>query len=228
MAGSNAAYQNPLANAYVAGRGRVDEGVDFSMNGGYLSAITYGTVIYSSASPPGWPGEYVAYQIDQGIELGGAVIYYAEGISQLPPVGFKLKPGDGVCYCDPGGSIEIGFGSTNPPNSWARQNSVPYDQVNSTGAGIAFNDLLAALGAPTGVVQGHQLGARPPYSIPGGSGVAPGALTIGQQLARYNPSTIIRHDFYVLGEHGRLAFAHANQIRRLLQQTSHCTMRGAA
>jgi hypothetical protein len=228
VASPNAAYQNPLENAIIGSAGRVDEGVDYDMLGGYLSAITYGTVIYSSTTPSGWPGQYVAYRVDPGIGLGGAIIYYAEGISGIPPVGFKLEPGDGVCQCTPGASIEIGFGSSNPPNSWARQYSLGYDQVNSTGAGIAFNDLLGQLGARQGIVQGHQLGARPPYGLAGGGGVTSDELTQGQQVARYNPSTIIRHDFYVLGEHGRLAFTHANAIRRLLADTSHCTMRGAA
>lgn len=229
MAGSSQqAYVNPLAHAFIASRGRVDEGVDFGMNGGYLSAITYGRVVFSTATPSGWPGEYIAYQIDPGIELGGAIIYYAEGVSSLLPVGFRLKPGDGVCDVVPGGSIEIGLAGDNHPNSWAKDHGQTYDQVNSTNAGVWFNQLLALLHAPTGIVQGTPSGPVPGWSLANLGGIETGALTPAQEVAATNPSTIIRHDFYQFGQYGRKASANANRVRALLENHSHTTTRGPA
>lgn len=217
---------NPLENAIVASRGRVDEGVDFGMGGGYLSAISYGRVTYSNPAAPGWPGGWIGYEITGVAGLDGAIIYYSEGISGLAPVGTQLTPGEGVCFCTPGGSIEIGFGSTNPPNTWARQYGGGYDQVNSTRAGILFNQLLAELHAPTGYLTGHPTGARPPYDISGTASPVGGVLTTGQLLTLYNPSTIIRHAFYRFGEYGRHASFQAALIRALVEASHFTTTEG--
>jgi hypothetical protein len=55
---------------------------------------------------------------------------------------------------------------------------------------------------------------------------APAPAREGLIVARYNPSTIIRHDAFVLGEHGRRAFAGANTVRELIGRVDLVTMKG--
>jgi hypothetical protein len=50
----------------------------------------------------------------------------------------------------------------------------------------------------------------------------------GQLLKAYNPSTIIRHDFYRLGKFGHHAAGHALAIRQLVARTKFCTTKGRA
>jgi hypothetical protein len=217
---------NPMEHAYVSSRGRVDEGVDFGMSGGYLSAIANCQVIYSTYSPSGWPGAYIAYRIIDAPGLVGAHIYYAEGVTSLVPQGTTLQGGEGVCKIVPGGSIEIGLAGTNLPNSWAKDHGDIYDQVNSTRAGVWFNELLGILHAPQGYVQGTPTGPWPGYNLHGISAPGSTVLSPGQLLTLYNPSSIIRHSFYRFGRYGRLASYHGHLIRLLAENTRYTTTKG--
>lgn len=173
---------NPLENAVITANGRVDEGVDFDVNGGYLRAIGPGVVTYSQLQASGWPGGQIQYQIKGVPGLDGAYIYYAEGVYNLQPVGTPLQAGDHLCNLYHGSSIEIGFGSNNPPDSYSRALGFFYDQHNSTRAGILFNELLKELGGPVGYTTGNPAGPMPPFSIAGFSASSGGPIMSSQQF----------------------------------------------
>lgn len=227
-------YHNPLALANITARSRVDEGVDYGVDGGWLIAIADCHIQYSTYTPPGWPGGYVSYTISEPGPLLGAVVYYAEGVTDLPSdIGGYRAGGWKICALDSGGSIEIGYGSNNPPNAYARQMGGSYDGVNSQRAGVAFNDLIVALGGPGGNVEGIPQGPGVPYNI---TGISPGGATSGgggpvgfppvPPVADYDYWDLIRESWYVFGQHGYRAYNNANTTRDRMNRIHYCTTKG--
>lgn len=223
-------YVNPLQHANITDNNRVDEGVDYGVDGGYLVAIGDYRVTYSSNAATGWPGGQVQYLLTEPGPLQGAYIYYAEGVTMWKNVGDVGRWGDGICalYSGAGHSIEIGFGSNNPPDSWVRDSGGGYDGANSPNGGIAFNNLLRALGAPTGIVQGTPTGPSPPWTLTG-SGIRPGPGTpappinvnTDQVVGQLDPSKEVRDIADQWSIHGSRTYNHANAIADLFRHTSY-------
>lgn len=117
----------------------------------------------------------------------------------------------------------ISLARSNPTASPGYLTNLCQGAYSDLAQGAAYYDRYVTLANET-LGFFHAVGGSP---TPGGS--APGGiggLTVGQLLARFNPSTIIRHDFYQLGTYGRRGFGHANGIRQLAQRTGYVTTRG--
>lgn len=131
---------------------------------------------------------------------------------------------------------------TNPSNG--RSGVWPLTDVgngSSFGPAIGLTpDPAGALGASSGdimhisLADGSDLNVVPGFGtlVSGAGGFTGGppppttTATEGPVITRYNPSTIIRHDAFVLGEHGRRAYAGANTVRELLAGVDLVTVRG--
>jgi 3D (Asp-Asp-Asp) domain-containing protein len=171
-------YYNPLVHAKVTPE-RIDQGVDYAGTG-YLVAIADGVVTASVKDGSGWEGEgYIEYKVTQPGFLEGAYIYYAEGVDTVVNVGEKVSGGARLCDLRqpmPHG-IEIGFaaGSGNE-DSYYRYHDGPYNEGDATRPGVAFSNLIKALGGPPGVIEGPVVGKFPEY-MP--SGEPPSSLVQG-------------------------------------------------
>jgi hypothetical protein len=233
-----AGYHNPVAHAVLTAPKRVDEGVDYDVHGGWLSAVADGVMIgVSGTFDPSEPG-YALYRVTQPGTLHGLYIYYAEGITNPRPAGQVIYGGNYVCGLStaPGANIEIGFGSSDPPNSWARQYGAGYDQETSTGAGAAFNKLIGLLGGEQGIIQGTPYGGAPDIDWsqikPGaGGGTGPtGPAPVGPApklppvppVKDYDASPIIRNAFWQFGVHGYRAQNNARYTLNLAKNVSYC------
>ena len=158
-------YVNPLARVGNLQPKRIDEGVDYA-GAGPLVAMGSGTIRVTSE--PGWPGNaFIVLQLDKG-PLAGRTVYYAENISPAVSVGQHVNAGDvvGILH-DAYPNLEIGWaggGSLGGTlgNALARSTGGDVDGV-STAVGVNFSQLLAMLGAPSGIQQG--LMGRLPASL---------------------------------------------------------------
>jgi hypothetical protein len=186
------AFYNPLEHASVTSE-RIDQGVDYAGTG-YLVAVADGVVTISTQDDPGWEGGgYVQYRVTQGGFLDGAYIYYAEGVSPVVSVGEKVRGGARIADLrvpQPTG-IEIGFAAGNGDESYYAYHDGGWnDTLDSESAatrpGLAFSNLIKALGGPPGKIEGPVVGkfpeympsGEPPADMGAGSGTA-GILSSG-------------------------------------------------
>lgn len=172
---SASVYFNPLGHASVTPE-RIDQGVDYAGTG-YLVAIADGVITASVANGSGWEGEgYIEYKITQAGPFNGAYIYYAEGVDTVVSVGEKVRGGARLCDLRvpmPDG-IEIGWAAGTGEESYYRYHDGDYVEGTATRPGIAFSNLIEALGGPGGKIEGDIVGNFPEY-MPGG--VVPGSVT---------------------------------------------------
>jgi len=162
---SKTTLYNPLMHANVVAE-RIDQGVDYAGTG-YLVAIANGVVTASVANGSGWEGEgYVEYRVTQDCFLQGAYIYYAEGVDTVVSVGEQVKGGSRLCNLRspmPHG-IEIGFAAGVGEESYYAYHDGPYQENNEvTRPGLAFSNLVHALGGPAGKQEGPVVGNFPEY-----------------------------------------------------------------
>ncbi len=162
-------FFNPLEHASVTAE-RIDQGVDYAGTG-YLVAIADGEVTLSTADDPGWEhGGYVQYKVTQGGFLEGAYIYYAEGVDPVVTTGEKIRGGARIANCRvpmPTG-MELGFAAGSADESYFAYHdggwTAAVDAANSaTRPGIAFSNLVKALGGPPGKIEGPIIGKFPEY-----------------------------------------------------------------
>jgi hypothetical protein len=149
-------YTNPLAKIANLQPRRVDQGVDYSGSGPLL-ALGNGTVTCDSGA--GWPGGGgVVIKLSDG-PYAGKYVYYMEDITATVSRGDKVTAGQQVATLhDAYPNLEIGWGSGNNNQPLAQalgQNGQETGQSSDPGgvqsaAGINFNKLLVALGAPSG------------------------------------------------------------------------------
>jgi hypothetical protein len=174
-------YFNPLKHANVTPE-RIDQGVDYAGTG-YLVAIADGVVTRSIANGSGWEGEgYIEYKVTQPGFLDGVYIYYAEGVNTVVSEGEQVKGGNRICNLRvpmPNG-IEIGFAAGEGEESYYAYHDGKYGENNeATRPGIAFSNLIVALGGPAGKIEGAVVGKFPEF-MPDGfppSGVTTGVET---------------------------------------------------
>lgn len=143
-----AGYVNPLSGESW-GLARTDQGVDYlpSVSGEPVRAIGAGVVIYSSAST-GWPGgAFISYKLSGG-SAAGAVIYVAEHLGGLLPLGTQVSPGEQIAVAYPGYPwTEWGWGACSGDFPVVRYNGAP-DGTPMAG-GLAFARFMRTLGAST-------------------------------------------------------------------------------
>jgi 3D (Asp-Asp-Asp) domain-containing protein len=172
-----ASYFNPLKHANVTAE-RIDQGVDYAGTG-YLVAIADGVITASVANGSGWEGEgYVEYRITQPGFLNGAHVYYAEGVNTVVHVGEQVRGGSRLCDLRqpmPHG-IEVGFAAGFGEDSYYRYHDGNYNEGDATRPGVAFSNLIHALGGPAGRIEGPIVGNFPEY-MP--SGEPPADLLTG-------------------------------------------------
>jgi len=147
----NAAGQvNPIPGATG---GRLDQGFDVTTPN-YILAPYDGTVVYSSASDPGWKGGgYVAIQSSAD---PNEVFYAAEGLRPTVSKGDAVSAGSSIAspannpYNGIFGNIEIGRANPNAPGQ-------PLAQVISNPSQMVYNfyTWLRNLGAPAATSTGN-------------------------------------------------------------------------
>ena len=157
-------YVNPLARGADLQPKRIDEGVDYA-GAGPLLAMGSGTIRVTSSLAAGHA--FIVLQLDKG-PSAGRMVYYAENMSPAVSVGQHVNAGDvvGILH-DSYPNLEIGWaggGSLGGTlgNALARSTGGDVDGV-STAVGVNFSQLLAMLGAPSGIQQG--LMGRLPASL---------------------------------------------------------------
>jgi|SRR5579864_2389961 len=163
---ATAVYANPVGAGLRPER--IDQGVDYG-GPGALYALGAGTIasVYNS----GWPGgTFIALRLEAG-PYAGQYVYYAEDIAPAVAVGDHVTAGQLIGHATGGPSgIELGWaaapGSGNSLASQAGQIAAGLQHGDagaySTAYGVAFNDLIKSLGAPSGILVGPVQGTVPP------------------------------------------------------------------
>ena len=142
-----AGYINPLAGEQW-GLGRTDQGVDYLPDVPEpVRAIGNGVVVFSSTTTR-WPGgAFISYQLTDGPKAGN-VIYVAEHLTGLAPVGAFVKAGATIASAWPGyPSTEWGWAACSGDLP-----AVPYDGApdgTPMAGGLAFARFMGELGAGT-------------------------------------------------------------------------------
>jgi hypothetical protein len=188
--GGQVLYVNPWHDATV-NPSRIDQGVDYGGTG-YFSAFAACVVTRYWGSNSGWGGPFLEYQITQDGPTRGDYFYIAEGITPACRVGQHIPAGGHLAKLNPGGGIECGQSSGNGTDvSWARAYGGGWTQQRdndnwASHAGIAFSNLIAALGGKPGIVDNPQntYGLWPRWIT---RGVVPSQITsnAGQPGASY-------------------------------------------
>lgn len=239
-------YYNPLMYANVTPE-RIDQGVDYSINGGYLIAIADGVVGLSVPGGIGWSGGYVVYTITQPGPLKGVNVYYAEGVTPVVREGERIRAGSRIANLRPHWHSGLEIGYANDPHtgrSWAYDHG-GYGQSDgysnaATRSGIAFSQLVAALGGPAGIVQGAVIGQTPPWhsgaisaaKSNAGTGASPIpsnilALPSANRIVAYDDfSGKVRAVWQDLGNAGAFAVAQSKRTRAYLSTIQYVSDKG--
>lgn len=160
------AYANPLSRVSGLQAGRIDMGVDYAGSGPLL-AIGNGRVTMASNNDSGplscwgrscWPGGgIVVYRLSDG-PFAGKYVYMAENITVTVAAGQRVKTGDQLAILhNVSPHMETGWASGNGAETLAiaygHQCSCTDPGGWSAIEGRNFDDLLIALGAPSGYLQ---------------------------------------------------------------------------
>lgn len=182
-------YKNPLTAVHGLAAGRIDMGVDYA-GSGRLLALGNGTVTMASNSDTGppscygrscWPvGGIVVYRLSDG-PFAGKYVYAAENITATVKAGEKVSAGQQIAIVHTGyPDWEIGWAAGRGAEALAIANGHEYhngDPGNwSTIEGRNFDELLIALGAPSGDLQPNAPDQNMPAgwpSVPAPDGKAP-------------------------------------------------------
>lgn len=150
------AYANPVGPGLRPER--IDQGVDYG-GPGPLYALGSGTItnLYNA----GWPGgTFLTLQLDSG-PYAGQYVFYAEDIAPAVQAGQHVTAGQLIGHATGGPSgVELGWAA--PPGAGdtlamrAGQTAAGLQHGDpgaySTAYGVAFNNLIKSLGAPSGVL----------------------------------------------------------------------------
>lgn len=175
-----AGYRNPMRGVRGLTPERVDMGVDYA-GSGPVYAVGPGVVALAATGPGSpWygalgapvPGTWIAYQLTRG-PYAGQYVYLAEDVTPAVRTGQRVTAATVVGIL--AGGCETGWasrpGTTGVTLAAANNQQAAHGDPGafSTAYGVAFNDLLKALGAPGGQI-------NPPVSgtVPPGFGVAAG------------------------------------------------------
>lgn len=165
-------YKNPLRGIGGLTPQRIDQGVDY---GGSGPIYALGNGIITSTTNSGWPGgAFIAYRLTDG-PYKGRYVYAAENITPMVHIGQKVGVNTVIGHLNPGEpDLETGWAA--PPGSGASMATATgqwqKDPNHSTGYGVNFDDLLKALGAKGGILQGP-VSNNPKTTFPQASGGTP-------------------------------------------------------
>jgi hypothetical protein len=173
MAVEAGGYQNPLRSVTKLEPERVDQGVDYA-GAGPIYAI--GDGIVRNTTNPGWPGgAFISYQLTDG-PAAGKVVYVAENVIPSVTVGQTVNAStqlgmlvDAYPYLETGWADPPGLGDTlaMANDQWS---TTAESASLATAYGANFSQMLAALGAPPGLMslplQGTLPAGWPAWSSP--------------------------------------------------------------
>lgn len=162
------AYRNPLRDASVTPE-RIDQGVDYAGSGPVYS-LGPGRVLMTKNG--GWPGgAFIAVLLTDG-PAKGHITYVAEDVQPTVVVGQHVGTNTVIGYLTPGDDgIETGWAAPEPDLGEALAGLMgQFSGANSTAYGAAYNRLLTALGAPSGILQNRPPTGTAPAWASGGLG----------------------------------------------------------
>jgi len=164
---SSGAYANPFRAANIIQDQRVDQGVDF-VGSGPVYAVGDGTVlsIKNAGWPPFGPGAcdetFITYRLSDG-PAAGDTVYVAQSIAPTVTPGETVTPNTIVGDMCPSGGIETGWANGSAIGETMAATYGQFYGANSTAFGENFNQLLASLGGPQGILQNDPAtGSVPP------------------------------------------------------------------
>jgi hypothetical protein len=130
---------NPIAGATI---GRTDMGVDANLKPG-ASIVAPNDAKVVAVIPNWYSGQpYVAVQLLKGANAG-KVMYVAEQISGVPPIGTTIRQGQPITrYASNGTGIEIGWANPRNPTQTLAQGTTGYREGQATAAGANFRSWL--------------------------------------------------------------------------------------
>lgn len=139
-------YTNPLP--YVTQWERTDQGVDAQMTPG-APIVAPGRVRVLGIDPNWYQGQpFIYWQLLDGPDAG-KVQYVAEQITDLPPVGSTLDPGQPIArYAQSGTGIEYGWAT--PSGQTLASATGGYTEGQITQAGREMRQWLNSVGAGAG------------------------------------------------------------------------------
>lgn len=132
--GSNYQYAKPFTPSAT---NRVDEGVDYTVNG---KMVAVGDCVIVTSHGGFGGGAYIGYKLLAG-PLAGAEIYYSEGISPAARVGQHVARGGLIANAS--GGVECGWSSGDWPLAYSC-----YNEADCTASGRDFDAFMQKLGVP--------------------------------------------------------------------------------
>jgi hypothetical protein len=161
--GGSGSYTNPFAHIQNLVPERIDMGVDYSGTGPVV-ALGSGRVFNTNGG--GWPGGvFIGITLDSG-PYAGKPYFIAECVKPTVQVGQHVQAGQQIAdMYDCGSGIETGWASGTADETLAaslHQQAAGDPGGWSSAAGVSFDKVLVAAGAPSGIPQGPPHGQMPP------------------------------------------------------------------
>jgi murein DD-endopeptidase MepM/ murein hydrolase activator NlpD len=165
--GGSGDYVNPFAQVRGLTPERIDMGVDYAGAGPVL-ALGSGTVFNTKG--PGWPGgAFIGITLDSG-PFAGLSYFVAENVKPAVHVGDHVAAGQPIALMYRGSAgIEAGWaaGRGDQPLAAALGQQFRHGDPGAwtSAAGLSFDRVLVAAGAPSGIPQGTKVHGKmpPPY-----------------------------------------------------------------
>jgi hypothetical protein len=165
--GGSGDYVNPFAQIRGLTPERIDMGVDYGGVGPVL-ALGSGTVFNTNG--PGWPGgAFIGITLDSG-PFAGLSYFVAENVHPAVKVGDHVAAGQPIAEMYHGSAgIETGWaaGRGDQPLAAALGQQASGDPgAWTSAAGLSFDRVLVAAGAPSGIPQGTKVHGKMPQPYP--------------------------------------------------------------
>jgi murein DD-endopeptidase MepM/ murein hydrolase activator NlpD len=166
--GGTGDYVNPFAQVSGLTPERIDMGVDYG-GAGTVLALGSGTVFNTKG--PGWPGgAFIGITLDSG-PFAGLSYFVAENVHPAVHVGDHVRAGQPIAVMYRGSAgIETGWaaGRGDQPLAAAlgQQNRNGDPGAWTSAAGVSFDRVLVAAGAPSGIPQGTKVHGKMPRPYP--------------------------------------------------------------
>jgi hypothetical protein len=166
--GASGDYVNPFAQVKGLTPERIDMGVDYGGVGPVL-ALGSGTVFNTNG--PGWPGgAFIGITLDSG-PFAGLSYFVAENVKPAVHVGDHVGAGQPIALMYHGSAgIETGWaaGRGDQPLAAALGQQFRHGDPGAwtSAAGLSFDRVLVAAGAPSGIPQGTKVHGKLPAPYP--------------------------------------------------------------
>src|SRR4051794_4817702 len=166
--GSSGDYVNPFARVKGLTPERIDMGVDY---GGAGPALALGRGPRFNTDGPGWPGgAFIGITLDSG-PYAGLSYFLAENVKPAVHVGDHVEAGQPIALMYRGSAgIETGWaaGRGDQPLAAALGQQFKHGDPGAwtSAAGLSFDRVLVAAGAPSGIPQGTKVHGKLPAPYP--------------------------------------------------------------